>query len=269
MSNYAKEYTLNEMLAAAVARELRDGEVGFIGRGTGDRAFTLAVGLPVVATRLAQMSHAPNCHLQMGGMITPRLDQVPEVLNESSMTDWRCSAQLPTYEIMEYVAKGGVDVAFVSGAQIDKFGNLNITAIGDYRKTKVRLIGCLALPEHLAFARRPFIVADLNKRVFIEKVDFITGAGYLTGGNSRIHAGLKPQGPYMVFTDKALFDFDEDTKVMRLKSLHPGVSVEDVKANMGFAPVIPEDVPTTEPPTEEQVRLIREVIDPNKTLLRA
>src|SRR3546814_2938867 len=111
-----------------------------------------------------------------------------------------------------------------SAAQIDRHGNMNITAIGDYERPKVRLVGCLAQPEHFAFVRRPYVVMDLDRRSFVEKVDFITSVGYLDGGASREAAGLGPGGPRYVITDKAIFDFTPDPREMRLRSLHPGAS---------------------------------------------
>ena len=167
----------------------------------------------------------------------------------------------------DMLQKGMFDVGFVSGAQIDRYGNTNITAIGDYRRPKVRLVGSLAQTELLAFPHKPLCVVDLNKRIFVEEVDFITGVGYLHGGESRTEAGLKPLRDYTIITDKGVFGFHSETKEMTLLSLHPGATIEDVQANMSFAPRIAEDLKETEPPTIEQVRLIREVIDPNQILL--
>ena len=161
------------------------------------------------------------------------------------------------------------DVSFDSAPQIDRFGNMNITAIGDYKKPKVRLVGCLAQPDHFAFVKRPIILTDLKKRAFVEKVDFITSVGYLEGGDSRIQAGLRPYGPWKVITDKCILNFDNEQKEMQLESLHPGVTLEEVLDNMGFRPRIPKKIATTPEPTKEQVRVIRETIDPNHSLLRA
>ena len=167
------------------------------------------------------------------------------------------------------LASGRFDVSFDSAPQIDQYGNLNITAIGEYKRPKVRLVGCLAQPDHFAFVKRPIIVTDLKKRTFVEKVDFITSVGYLNGGNSRVEAGLLPYGPWKIITEKCIFNFDNEQKKMQIESLHPGVTLEEVLDNMSFKPLIPENLATTPEPTDEQIRVIREEIDPNNELLRA
>ena len=109
----------------------------------------------------------------------------------------------------------------------------------------------------------------MKKRAFVEKVDFVTSVGYLSGGDSRVKAGLLPYGPWKVITERCIFNFHEVQKVMQIESLHPGVTLEEVLDNMSFKPLIPENIAETEAPTKEQVKLIREVIDPNRILLRA
>jgi glutaconate CoA-transferase subunit B len=167
------------------------------------------------------------------------------------------------------IARRQFDVSFDSAPQVDKYGNLNITAIGEYKKPKVRLVGCLAQPDHFAFVRRPIILTDLAKRAFVEHVDFVTSVGYLEGGDSREKAGLWPGGPWKVITDKCVFNFSTPTREMQLESLHPGVTLEEVLELMSFRPVVPDNLGQTAPPTEEQVRLIRREIDPNRILLVA
>lgn len=257
-------------MAAATARELRDNELGFIGVGTDGRAYTLAVGIPMVAARLAQLSHAPNFTIFWNNLLSPKLDEIPPYLTQDYLTKWPCAFQPVTCEDKnEMLASERFDVSFDSAPQIDRFGNMNITAIGDYKKPKVRLVGCLAQPDHFAFVKRPIILTDLKRRTFIEKVDFITSVGYLDGGDSRIRAGLRPYGPWKVITDKCILNFDNENKEMQLESLHPGVTLEEVLDHMGFRPRIPEKIATTMEPTKEQVRVIRESIDPNHSLLRA
>lgn len=267
---YAGDYSLNELLVVAAARELRDGELGFVGVGTAGRAFTLAVGIPIAAARLAQMTHAPNFTIYWGNLLSPDLNHIPPRLTQHHVTTWPCAAQMAnTGDKCDMLARRQFDVCFDSAPQIDKFGNLNITAIGEYRRPKARLIGCLAQPDHLAFVSRPIVLADLRKRTFVERVDFITSVGYLDGGDSRIKAGLAPGGPWKVITDKAVFGFHPETKEMQVQSLHPGVTLEEVLESMSFRPVVPKDLGQTEPPTPEQVRLIRQEIDPNRILLVA
>jgi glutaconate CoA-transferase subunit B len=267
---YAGDYTLNELLVATAAKELRDGELGFVGVGTAGRAFTLAVGIPIAAARLAQMTHAPNFTIYWGNLLSPDLNRIPPRLTQHHVTTWPCAAQLAnTGDKCDMLARRQFDVCFDSAPQIDKFGNLNITAIGDYRRPKARLIGCLAQTDHLAFVGRPIVLIDLRKRAFVERVDFITSVGYLDGGDSRIKAGLAPGGPWKVITDKAVFGFHPETKEMQLESLHPGVTLEEVLESMSFRPVLPKDIKKTEPPTPEQVRRIRQEIDPHHILLVA
>ena len=265
-----EKYTVNELMAVATSRELRDGELGFIGVGTDGRAFTLAVGIPITAARLAQLSHAPNFTIFWNNLLSPELDRIPPHLTQHYLTKWPCAFQPVTCEDKnEMLASGRFDVSFDSAPQIDQYGNLNITAIGEYKRPKVRLVGCLAQPDHFAFVKRPIIVTDLKKRTFVEKVDFITSVGYLNGGNSRVEAGLLPYGPWKIITEKCIFNYDNEQKKMQIESLHPGVTLEEVLDNMSFKPLIPENLATTPEPTDEQIRVIREEIDPNNELLRA
>ena len=267
---YAEDYTLNELLVVAAARELRDGDLAFVGVGTAGRAFTLAVGIPIASARLAQMTHAPNITIYWGNLLSPDLSRIPPKLTQHHVTTWPCAAQMAhTGDKCDMLARRQFDVCFDSAPQIDRFGNLNITAIGDYRRPKARLIGCLAQTDHFAFVKRPIVLTDLRKRTFVERVDFITSVGYLNGGNSREKAGLDSGGPWRVITDKAVFGFHPETKEMQVLSVHPGVTLDAVLDAMGFRPAIPKDVPATEPPTTDQVRLIRQEIDPNRILLVA
>ena len=269
MSNL-KDYTMNELMVAATSRELRDGELGFIGVGTAGRAYTLAVGIPMAAARLAQCTHAPDFTIFWNNLLSPDLSQIPPKLTQNYLTRWPAAYQpVCSADKNGMLARGEFDVSFDSAPQIDKYGNLNITAIGDYEKPKVRLVGCLAQTDHFSFIKRPIIITDLKKRTFVEKVDFITSVGYLEGGDSRIKAGLKPYGPWKVITEKCIFNFHETKKMMQIESLHPGVTLEEVLDNMSFKPLIPEEIPETRMPAEEEVKLIREVIDPNRILLRA
>jgi glutaconate CoA-transferase, subunit B len=261
--------SVNELMVAAIARELRDGELVFVGVGTAGRAYTLAVGIPLVAARLAQLTHAPTLTVYWGNLLSPDLDHTPSGHLQDTFTRWPgASAPPDTGFKLDMLTKGDFDVSFEAAAQVDRFGNLNITAIGDPDRPRARLVGCLAQPEHLAFVRRPIIVVDLKPRTFVERVDYLTSVGHLDGGDSRARLGLPGPGPERVVTDKAVFVFDGATKEMTLASLHPGVTREDVQGAMGFRPRLADAIAETEPPTAEQVRLIREVIDPGRVLLR-
>ncbi|MBE0529577.1 MAG: hypothetical protein IH626_02035 [Rhodospirillales bacterium] len=270
MNGGAVTCTLNELMASTISRMLYDGELGFVGIGTAGRAFTLAVGIPIVAARLAQMRHAPDFTIYWGNLLSPDLDDIPESPLQDTYTRWPAAAALSdTGQKLDMLMRGDFDVSFESAAQVDQFGNLNITLIGDPKSPRVRLVGCLAQPEHLAFVRRPIIVCDLNRRTFVEKVDFITSVGHGGGTRSRRDWGLPGPGPWAVVTDKAVFDFDEGSGRMRLRSLHPGVTPEEICDLMAFTPIIPAEVGTTPDPDPEDLRLIREKIDCHRMLIRA
>lgn len=262
------KYTLNELMAVNVAHQLGDNEIGFIGVGTGGRAFTMAVGLPIVAARLAQLTHAPNFTIQIGTIISPDLKQIPRVFTENTLTTWPAMARIRADDNLDMFVKGKVDVGFVSGAQIDQYGNINITAIGDYRKPKVRLVGCLALPEHQAFAKRAFVITDHNSRTFIEKVHFVTGVGWNVNEKSRKDFNLPGGGPSFVFTDLGIFNFGREGHRMQAISLHPGVTPAEVQEKTGFPLDIPEDIQTSMTPTAKEINLIRNEIDPENSLLK-
>ncbi|MYZ47034.1 CoA-transferase subunit beta [Propylenella binzhouense] len=262
-------FSMNELIVAYLAREIEDGDLCFVGVGTNGRAFTLAVGIPLAAVRLAQMRHAPGAAVYWGNLLEPDLSAFPERLNQDAFTRWPgAAAPTDTGIKCDMLSRGRFDVCFNSAAQIDRHGNMNITAIGDRDRPKVRLVGALAQPDHAAFVRRPYIVMDLDRRSFVERVDFVTSVGHLDGGTSREAAGLAPGGPHRVVTDLAVFDFTPETREMRLVSLHPGVALGDVTDRMGFRPAVPDSIAVTDPPRADDLDAIRLRIDPNNILLR-
>lgn len=258
-------YTLEELLAVEVSRHIQDGEMGFVGVGTGGPAFIRAVGIPAVASRLAQLRHAPNYTIMFGPILDPALDadSIPETNFEPDLIRWPCRSQITVEEALCIFKRGKMGIGFVSGAQIDRYGNLNIVCIGDYNSPKVRLPGPLAQPDHSAHAKRVFALQKHDRRTFVEKVDFVSAAG------NREREGLPGGGPAWVFTDLAVMDFDPETKRMRLASIHPGVTVDQVIENTGFELEIPEHVPFTAAPSGEELELIRTKIDPGRKWLNA
>lgn len=261
--------TRDETMAVAVCRELTDGDLVFIGVGTAGRAYTLAVGVPVVASRLAQLTHAPDLDIYLGNLLSPDLSYVPEQLTQHAITRWP-GAYAPSdigYKV-DALTRGDFTVSFESAAQVDRHGNLNITAIGHGGTPDVRLVGSLAQPEHLAFVQRPIIVVDLSPRVFVERVDYVTSAGRRLAGRSRDELGYHTPGPALVVTDLCTFDFTADGE-LRLRTLHPGVSVDDVIDRMSFRPVVDAHVVVTPEPTADQLTAIRTQIDPRGALLGA
>ena len=222
-------FSTNELITAFVARQIEDDDLVFTGVGTNGRAFTLAVGIPVAATRLAQLRHAPGAVLFWGGLLDPDLANMPRSLLQDDITRWRAAAAPQGTDIKcDMLARSAFDVSFESAAQIDRFGNLNITAIGPHHAPKVRLVGCLAQPEHLAYVRKPIVIVDMKPRTFVAEVDFITSVGHYKGGDSRKQLRLPGGGTHLVITDKAIFDFQSESRTMQLQSLHPGVSLDEV-----------------------------------------
>jgi glutaconate CoA-transferase subunit B len=159
--------------------------------------------------------------------------------------------------------KGRVDVGFLGGLETDQYGNLNTTLIGDPRGKFRHMVGSGGANDIASSAKRNILIMRHDERKLKKAISFVTSPGYVTGGDSRAKAGLSG-GPSRVITDKAIFGFHPETKQMMVISIHPGNTIEDVVGTMGFAPVVPQQVPYTEPPEKEQLRLIREVIDPRK-----
>jgi glutaconate CoA-transferase, subunit B len=171
-------------------------------------------------------------------------------------------------EMMTTCARGQVDYAFLGGAQIDKYGNINSTMVGsDYSHPKVRFPGSGGANDFASLCWRTMIMTVHSKDRFVEKCDFITSPGFLSGGNARDVAGLPEGGPYMIITDLAVMTFHPDSKAMMLQSLNPGVEVEQVKENTGFELIIPDTIGRTEAPTAEELRILREEVDPLKVVI--
>jgi glutaconate CoA-transferase subunit B len=166
-------------------------------------------------------------------------------------------------DILLLQQRGYVDYGFLGGAQIDQYGNLNSSFIGDPEHPKVRLPGTGGANDIASLASKILVAMHHERKRFVEKVDFITTPGYLQGGDSREKAGLTEGGVHQVITHLGIFGFDEKTRRMRIQALHPGARLEEVKERTGFELIIPEDLPNTEPPTEEELRILRE-LDPDQ-----
>lgn len=262
------KYTVYEAMAAAVSHELNDNERWFIGLATGDTTIQILSRVPMVGMALAQHTHAPNSFMAVAGWImNPVVSEIPTAMESEYGTVlqyWKCESRGTGY----LMGRGECDVGFGSAVQIDKYGNCNIVCIGDYYRPKVRLIGPINQPGHFSLFKREIIIVDHEKRNFVDRVDFISGVGYLDGPGAREKAGLSWGGPCMILTDKCIFDFDPETKLVRLKSVHPEVSLDDVIKNTGYThDWIPDHVPETSSPTNEELRLIREVVDPKGVLI--
>ncbi len=245
------EYTPFELMAAAGARELKDGEIVGVG-----------LGLPVIATFLAKRTHGPNITILFElGVIDP--EPVHTGVGLADPRIWYRAKILSGFVDMmgTVLHKGLVDVGFLGGLEIDAYGNLNTTLLGDPKGEFRHFTGSGGGNDIASCARRTIIIIRHEARKLNEAVSFVTSPGYLRGGGDREAAGLRG-GPSRVITDRAIFGFDPESKRMKLVSIHPGNTREEVLANMNFQPLVPDDLPITEPPTAEQIRLIREEIDP-------
>jgi glutaconate CoA-transferase subunit B len=247
------DYTSSELMAAAGARELRNGQIVAVG-----------LGLPVVASFLAKKTHAPNMTMLFElGVIDPEPIHCGVGLADPRV--WYRAKVLSSFvDILGAILHNGrVDVGFLGGLEVDQYGNLNTTLVGDPRGQFRHMIGSGGANDIASCAHRTIIIMRHEARKLKQAISFITSPGYVTGGDSRAQAGLQG-GPSRVITDKAIFGFHPETRQMMLISIHPDNTLDDVLGTMGFAPVVPEHIPFTEPPTQEQVRLIREEIDPQR-----
>lgn len=248
----ASDYTLQELMAVEGSRHLRDGEIVFVG-----------TGLPIAATMLAQLTHAPNLIIIIEtGPIDPRILPTPLAVSDARI--WYRAAKLGSiFDVEGCILQGGrCDVGFLGGAQIDQYGNINSTIIGEYPKPKVRLVGSGGANDIASSAKRILIITRHEKRRFPRKCDYITSPGFVDGPEARKKLGLRGGGPDKVITDLCVMGFDEESKRMMLLKLHPGVTLDKVKEETGFELLIPKGIETTQPPTQEQIRLLREEIDP-------
>ncbi len=261
--------TIEELMTIAIARELRSTDVAFVGIGTGGRAFVLAVGIPTAACQLARLTHAPGLTLMLGPIVNPDPASQPRSYTDSELISWPCEAQIPVEECLDCFKLGKITVSFVSGSQVDVYGNLNVVAIGTERRPKVRLVGPIAQTDHLASPARNCIVNDLSPRTFVEQVDFISGAGYLSGPGARERVGLPPQGPWRVVTNGAVFEFDDETKRMRAKNCLPGFDPSELRQLMSFEPLGVDGVATLTAPMASELEVLRGRVDPEGLLLSA
>jgi glutaconate CoA-transferase subunit B len=252
----APDFTTDELMVAALARQFSDGEQVVNGA---------ASFVPVAAILLARETHAPGLvWLASAVGLDARPRRIPASTLEAPL--WHRSAMhMPQYEdFWSYALNGRWLTTFcVRGAQIDRFGNANNSVIGsDYHRPRVRLPGSAGVGDMGSVGKRlVYWTTTHDPRTLVERVDFVTCAGWLGGGDERERRGLRG-GPDVLVSDLAVMDFEPRTKAMRLVSAHPGVTVDQVQAATGFELLLPDDpVPETAPPTAEDVRLIRETID--------
>jgi glutaconate CoA-transferase subunit B len=225
----------------------------------------VGTGAPCAAAMLAQKTTAPDMLMLFeAGGIAPLLPTMPVSVGDSRTT-WKALMASSMTETMSLTARGMIDYAFLGGAQIDKYGNLNSTMIGlDYKKPKVRLPGSGGANDLASNCWRTMVITPHEKRRFVEKVDFITSPGYLSGGNSRNEAGLpEGSGPYKIVTNLAIMGFDNPERRMEIESLSPGVTIDEVEENTGFELLVKPDVKKTPPPDGKMLKILREEVDPH------
>jgi glutaconate CoA-transferase, subunit B len=227
----------------------------------------LGTGLPLLAGLLAQRTHAPNLLLifEAGG-VGAQVPSLPVSVGDSR-TFYRANVASSMHDVMSAGQAGYIDYGFLGAAQIDAYGNLNTTTIGPHDRPKVRLPGSGGAADIGSFAWRTIVIMNQDVRRFLPKLDFLTTPGYLDGPGARTRAGLpEDTGPYRVITQLGLYDFDPETKRMRLVAVHPGVPIEQALAASSFELLVASEVATTVPPTQRQRRIIQ-ALDPEGLIL--
>ena len=246
------EYTPSEMMIVAAARAL-----------TGVRTVFVGVGQPNIACNLARRTVAPDLELiYESGVYGAQPARMPLSIGDPTLVSRALSvcSQLDLFGL--YLQGGRLEVALLGGAQVDRFGNLNTTVIGGYAHPKVRLPGSGGACEIAINAQRVFIIMRLSRRAFVERLDFLTSPGHLSGRGQRAALGMPGRGPERVITDKGLFHFDGETGEMVLESLHPGTTLREVQENVGWDLRVAVDLHETEPPSVGELRILREQLDP-------
>jgi glutaconate CoA-transferase subunit B len=251
------KYSSAELTIVNAARLLKDGDVVFVG-----------VGQPNLACNLAKRTHAPNLvMIYEAGVIGAEPARLPLSIGDPTLVSGALSV-VSMYDIFSnYLQRGNVDVGFMGGAQIDKYGNINATVIGGYDHPKVRLPGSGGSQEIAAWANRCYIMTSHQKRRFPEKVEFMTSAGHINGRGDREARGLRGRGMVGVVTDIGMLEPDE-TGEMRLTALHPGKTIEEAKANTGWDLKVAAQVKTTELVTKKELKILRQELDPTGIYLK-
>jgi glutaconate CoA-transferase subunit B len=242
-------YTSDEMMTIGAARMVRNGAVLFVG-----------IGLPSAAANLARRTTAPDTVLiYESGAIGAKPTVLPLSIGDGELGE-TADAVVSVPEMFAYWLQGGkIDLGFLGAAQIDRFANINTTVIGPYGTPKVRLPGAGGAPEIAASCKEVLITLRQNNRAFVKKLDFVTSAGHLDGGDSRERLRFPGKGPVAVITDLGILTPDAVTKELTLTSLHPGVTVDQVVAATGWALQVAPHLETTAPPTEQELSVLRDL----------
>ncbi len=253
MATEVTAYTPSEMMATVAARELADGEVVFVG-----------IGLPNLACNLARATHAPGLLLiYESGAVGAEPERLPVSIGDPSLVTGSLMVCGMADVFQCLLQNGRIEVGFLGGAQIDRYGNINTTVVGGYDHPTVRLPGSGGAAEIAIHARRTVVIARLSRRAFPEAVDFITSPGHRMRGQSRRDLGMPGAGPVRVITDKGILEADPDSGELVLTSLYPGVTAESVRESVGWPLRSREPLGDVEPPRAEELRLLRDVLDPH------
>ena len=254
--NQTTVYTADEMMTVAAARELADGAICFVG-----------IGLPSTAANVARRTHAPNLVLiYESGALGAKPDRLPLSIGDGILAT-TADAVVSVPEIFNYwLQPGRIDVGFLSAAQLDRYANINTTVVGgDYTHPRVRLPGAGGAPEIAASCREVIVIVRQNPRTFVDRVDFVTSVGYGSGPGSRAKLGLIGAGPRIVITDLGILRPDPSTCELTLTSIHPGVTVEAVQAATGWPLAVSEGLTETQPPTQEELTMLRALTATTRT----
>lgn len=242
-------WTQDEMMTVAAARLLWDGCVCFVG-----------IGLPSAAANLARQTHAPGLVLiYESGTLDSKPFVLPLSIGDGELAATATSV-VPLPEIFSYwLQSGRIDVGFLGAAQIDRFGNLNSTTIGDYHHPRTRLPGAGGAPEIAAHAKQTFVVLKQTPRTFIPKIDFCSSAGFMEGGGARARSGAPGKGPQIVITDLGVMKPTLDTEELEIVATFEGVTVDQVRMATGWNVRVADCVDTVAPPTAEELQILRDL----------
>jgi glutaconate CoA-transferase, subunit B len=252
------EYNTMELMICTASRELEDGAT--VGVGT---------GAPCAAAMLAQKFNSPNLVIMFeAGGIAPLIPEMPISVGDSRTT-YKAVMASGMCEIMETACRGMLDYTFLGGAQIDMYGNINSTRIGaDHQKPKVRFPGSGGANDFGSFCWHMMVMTPQDAKRFVEKVSYCTTPGWLSGGDSRAKSGLPlGAGPYKIITNMAVMDFEPQSKRMRIIALNPGYSAKDVQDNCGFELLKADKIVENNPPTADELHILRDVIDPYRYVI--
>jgi glutaconate CoA-transferase, subunit B len=251
-------YTPAEMMAVVAARELRDGEVVFVG-----------IGLPNLACNLARATHAPNLILiYESGAVGAVPERLPVSIGDPALVTGSLMV-CPMADVFQSLLQNGrIQVGFLGSAQIDRYGNINTTVVGDYARPAVRLPGSGGAAEIAIHARRTLVITRLDRRGFPAAVDFVTSPGQRSKGRTRQEWGMPGAGPTRVVTDKAILEIDPEEGELVLAALYPEVDCSEVTVNVAWPLRSRSRLAEVDPPSNHELQLLRQVLDPQRLYLK-